>query len=103
MQAAVSNQERRPASIMAPKGPNLTTAEGAVQKQPVAPAVPVPDERDKTIELQGERIKQLENTLRQANEVIGVQGEAIKKQEQVIIGQVGQINIMRIQLSARHN
>jgi hypothetical protein len=85
---------------MADKGPNHTNAAGVVQTTPA----PVADERDKTIELQAARIKQLEDTIRQANDVIGVQGEAIKKQEQVIISQVGTINQMRIQISqTRHN
>jgi hypothetical protein len=100
----VSNQEHRPASIMAAKGPNLTNAEGVVQKPVMATPVALSSEQNHTIELQAARIKQLEDLLRQANEVIGVQGLAIKKQEQVIIGQVGTINQMRIQIQqARHN
>jgi hypothetical protein len=100
MAGAVSNQERRPASMLASKEPNHTSAAGVVQPTPA----PVADERDKTIELQAARIKQLEDTVRQANEVISVQSQAIKKQEAAIIGQVGQINSMRIQISqARRN
>ena len=100
----VSNQERRPASIMASKAPNLTNAEGVVQKPVIAAPVALSSEHNHTIELQAARIKQLEDTIRQANEVIGVQSTVIKKQEQVIIGQVGTINQMRIQISqARHN
>ena len=100
----VSNQERRPASIMASKAPNLTNAEGVVQKPVMATSVALSSEQNHTIELQAARIIQLEATILQANEVISVQGEAIKKQEQVIIGQVGTINQMRIQIQqARHN
>ena len=100
----VSNQERRPDSIMASKAPNLTNAEGVVQKPVIAAPVALSSEQSHTIEAQAARIKQLEDLLRQANEVIGVQGLAIKKQEQVIIGQVGTINQMRIQIQqARHN
>ena len=102
--ATIANQERRPASIMASKAPNLTNAEGVVQKPVTAAPAALSSEQTHTIELQAARIKQLEDTIRQANEVISVQGEAIKKQEQVIIGQVGTINQMRIQIQqARHN
>jgi hypothetical protein len=69
-----------------------------------APPPTTDSEQIKTIEAQAARIIQLEDLLRQANEVIGVQSTAIKKQEQVIIGQVGQINQMRIQIQqARRN
>ena len=89
-----NTEQMHPASILAPSGPNLTDAATGV----VAPASPL-----KTIELQAARIKQLEDTVQQANEVIGVQGNAIKRQEQHIIGQNQIINQQRIQLSARHN
>jgi hypothetical protein len=89
---------------MADKGPNHTNGDGVVQKPVTAAPAALSSEQTHTIELQAARIKQLEDTIRQANDVISVQGQAIKKQEQAIIGQVGQINQMRIQLSqARHN
>ena len=101
MAAATSTQEhRRPASIMADKGPNLTDANGKVQSAEPKQTTPPPalsSEQSKTIELQAARIKQLEDTVKKANEVIEFRAKVIKEQEARVINLVGVNNRLTVQ------